>query len=409
MLEGTSLRILQQKIVMNFVDNIALSSGLKSRDPFISDSFFPIVPKRYITISTENHQSKQWDHFQEFVNLIKPILDKEDIKIIEIGENDIPIQNVICLKGATGPNHWSYIIKNSMLHVGPESLTSHLASLHGAPQVILFSNTSPHYAAPRWSGKDSPQSFVCAELKNSKPSFLGEENPKTINSIPAEKVCSSALKLLGLRDPFHGFDVLDIGLFYQNTLVEVVPDFLPDPQSFANSLLNIRMDYHFNEDPLIHFANKRKITIITEDPINKNLISHLKPSIEKFFFKVDQDSDLEYAEFIRKIGIPTTVIQKKSCDPDQTKLKFFDWPLEDEISKKKKDLDNLEKVCDTTRYKSSKHLFSKGKKYSSRSAYLNNIESHEDQLIIDDEIFWEEADYYKLYNLNRNDQENPSK
>ena len=394
---------------MNFVDNLALSTGLKSESPFISDSFFPIVAKKYITIATENHQSKQWDHTQEFVNLIKPILLKSNISIVEIGSNDVNIEGVVSVKGATNPNHWSYVVKNSLLHVGPENFISHLAALHETPQVVLFSNTSPDYAAPPWSKNSSTQSFICAKLRNLKPSFAGEENPKTINSIPAEKVCSSALKLLGLDDFFQNFNCISIGSFFHNSLVEVVPDFIADPSFMPRSLLNIRMDYHFNEEPLIHFANQRRVTIVTDKNINKNLIAQIKPSIETVFFKVDENSDIDYMKSIKGMGVSLTLLLSKGADPEQTKLKFFDWPLEEEISKKKKDLDNLEKICDTTRYKSSKHLFSKGKKYSSRSAYLNNIESHEDQLVIDDEIFWEEADYYKLYNLNRDDQENSSK
>ena len=394
---------------MNLVDNLALSVGLKVGSPFISDSFFPIVSEKYITIATENHQSKQWDNIQEFVNLIKPILSKNNISIVEIGSNDVNIEGVVSVKGATSPNHWSYIVKNSLLHIGPENFISHLASLHETPQVILFSNTSPEYAAPPWSKGSSAQSFICANLKGLKPSFAGEENPKTINSIPAEKVCSVALKLLGLKDLFGNFDCVSIGSLFHSFLIEVVPDFIPDPSFMPNSLLNVRMDYHFNEDPLLHFANQRRITIITEKNINKNLIARIKPSIETIFFKVNEDSDLDYIQFIKGMGISLTLLLRKDADPEQTKLKFFDWQLSDEIYKEKKDLDNLEEICDTTRYKSSKHLFSKGKKYSSRSAYLNGIESHEDQLVIDDEIFWEESDYYKLYNLNRNDQEDSSK
>ena len=70
---------------MHFVENMSNSLGLKQNSPYIDESFFPVTPEKYITISTENHQSKQWDHFQEFINLIQPYLNKQDIKIIEIG------------------------------------------------------------------------------------------------------------------------------------------------------------------------------------------------------------------------------------------------------------------------------------------------------------------------------------
>jgi hypothetical protein len=390
---------------MNFIESLSLSSGLKSSTPRIEDSFFPIVSEKYITICTADHQSKQWDHFQEFINILRPIVVEHGIEIIEIGSNQVQFSGVVSLKGATSPNHWSYLVKNSLFHIGPENVISHFASLHNTPQIVLFSNTSPEYSSPNWSSVHPHQSFICANLKGQKPSYLGEENPKTINSITAEEVVSDVLGYFGWSNPFREFSTVSTGFLYHSMLIEVVPDHAPDPSFFPQSLLNVRLDYKFDESFLLPLATNRKVTLVTDKCIDKALLQQLRPAIEVIFFKVNEDTDISYLNELKKMGYPLSLVAKSDCDLSGTRLKFLNWKVEEEMKKEKKDLDNLEKICDTTRYKSSRHLFSNLKKYSSKSAYLKDIESHEDQFIIDDKDFWEESDYFKLYNITRNDKE----
>ena len=70
-------------------------------------------------------------------------------------------------------------------------------------------------------------------------------------------------------------------------------------------------------------------------------------------------------------------------------------------NKTKKDLDNSSEICDTTRYKSSKNIFSKDGQFSSKLSFDKKIKIHEDQIIIDEDEFWEDSDYFKLYNLKK--------
>jgi hypothetical protein len=93
------------------------------------------------------------------------------------------------------------------------------------------------------------------------------------------------------------------------------------------------------------------------------------------------------------------LILDKSANLAQTRLRFFDFEVAEESKKKKKDLDNVEKICDTTRYKSSKQIFSKEGQFSSKSSYDKKTKTHDDQLIIDEDSFWEDSEYFKLYNL----------
>lgn len=384
---------------MHFVKNMSNTLGLESRKPHIEESFFPVVPDKYITICTENHQSKQWDHFQEYINLIKPFLTKNNIQIVEVGANKVKLQSIISLKNVTNPNQWSFIIKNSLCHIGPENFLSCLAAFHDTPSISLFSNTSPEYSNPNWVNQEYSTHIIEPDRGTSQPSFAAQEHPKSINKISAEEVAAKTLSCLSIENNFNAYDIFYIGPLYHVSTIEVIPDFVPQPNFFPQSLLNIRLDYHFNTESLNHFASNRKISIVSEREIPIEKLNSIRPNLDSLFFKVDESFDIDYAKELKEKGFKTELIIKDGADISNTRLKFFDWMISEESVSKKKDLDNLEKVCDTTRYKSSKMIFSKKGQFSSRSCYDNDIKTHADQVILDEDDFWAQSHYYKLYNL----------
>ena len=67
----------------------------------------------------------------------------------------------------------------------------------------------------------------------------------------------------------------------------------------------------------------------------------------------------------------------------------------------KKDLDNAEKICDNTHYKSSKTIISNNQLYPSRAAMLKNIPKKNDEQeaqIIDSPEFWEDINFFYIFN-----------
>lgn len=385
---------------MHFVETMSLYSGLKSSRPFIQESFFPVVPEKYITICTEDHQSKQWDGFYEYIELIKPILNKNGISIIEIGANTVNFKGVVVLKKVTNPNHWSFIVKNSLLHIGPESFINSLAAYHNVPCITLFSNTSPEYASPEWIKSSAEQVLLLPNVKNYKPSFSAQEPEKSINKIYAEEVISKSLEILNIENTFNKYNIFYVGNFYFNKTVELIPNFAPPENFLLNSLVNIRLDYHFNTSVLPNFASKRKVALISDRVINQEVLDVIKPNLNSLHFKVDQSDDPDYYLKLKQKGFNVHLLFKDNADDCETKLNFFDWQIIEDIKKEKKDLDNHQKICDTTRYKSSKIIFSKEGRFSSKASYDRKIQSHEDQMIIDEKDFWDESHYFKLYNLN---------
>ena len=390
---------------MNFVDNLSLHSGLKVSQPSINPCFFPIVAEKYITLHTEDHQSKQWDHLQEFINLIKPYLKKENIKLVELGWNKEPLSNIDVSTKNLDPKNAAYILEKSLLHIGVENFLTQLASFYDVPCVSLYSNTSPDSYSPLWGEVEKYKKWcIEPDLKGNKPSYSGQENPKSINTIPAEKVAGRCLDILNIEHDFDSIEVIHIGEAFHATCLEALPDFIPDPSFYPQSVVNLRMDYHFDESPLIQFANNRKISIVSDKPVNLGLLRQVAPAIQALFFKVNENFDFEYLKQARSLGRPLSLILQLDADPSLTRNKFFDLKIEAEEAKVKKDLDNASKICNNTRYKSSKMIWSKGKKYSSKAALLEDIPTHEDQKIIDTPDFWAESQYVKLYNID--DKEN---
>jgi len=385
---------------MNFVENLSLHSGLASSSPSINEFFFPVVAEKYITLHTEDHQSKQWDHLQELINLIRPYLSKHNIKIVELGWNKEPIANVDVAAKNLDPRNAAYILQRSMVHIGVENFLTQLASFYDVPCLSLYSNTSPEVYAPAWGDKKKYKEWIIEPDRSKfKPSYSGQEHPKSINNICAEEVAYKLLNLLGIENPFGSIEVIHTGEAFHATCLEAIPDFSPDPSFYPNSVVNLRLDYHFDESLIPTFASHRKISIVSDKPVNTALLRQVSPSIQALFFKVNESFDPDYIKQLQGLGRPLSLILSEDSDGPATRNKFFDIKIESEEKKSKKGLDICDKICDNTRYKSSKLIWSKGKQYSSKAAMLQDIPTHEDQKIIDSPDFWAESQYVKLYNI----------
>ena len=385
---------------MNFIENLSLSSGLVAEKPSINSCFFPIVPDKYITIHTEDHQSKQWDHIQEFIKIIQPYLAEKDISIVELGWNKENVVGVSVSAKNIDPKNCAYVLERSLLHIGVENFITQLSSFYNVPCVSLYSNTSPDVFSPLW-GDDQKYRKWCIEPSRDKfkPSYVGQENPKSINLIAAETVAGKCLDILGIEHDLDRISVLYMGPSSHAPCLEALPNFSPSSDFYPRSVINIRMDYYFDESRLIEFSNNRQISIVSDKHVNLTLLRQLAPSIQAIFFKVDESFDQEYLNQVKSLGRPLSLLMGREADPPATRYKFFDFPIETEETKTKKDLDICDKICDTTRYKSSKMIFSNNKQYSSKAALDQDIPTHEDQLIIDSPEFWEESQYIKLYNI----------
>ena len=140
---------------MHLIQKYALSTGSKIGKPYIVKKYFPVDAEKYITVQNSSGMpGKCYDFFEDVLQFLKPLLDKNNYKIVQIGgEKDKKIPNAIDLTGKSNINQTAYIISKASLHLGNDSFAVHMASGFDVPTVGLYGITSPELAGPYWNNK----------------------------------------------------------------------------------------------------------------------------------------------------------------------------------------------------------------------------------------------------------------
>ena len=141
---------------MHLLDTYALNCGVKIDKPYIYTMFYPLGESKYITIQPfSNYSGKVYDYWNEVINYMQAELSKHDIKIVQIGKQGDPqLAHCIWTQGSTTVAQASFLIKNSMLHLGVDSFGAHIASAYGKKIVGLYSTNWAENCKPYWSNKE---------------------------------------------------------------------------------------------------------------------------------------------------------------------------------------------------------------------------------------------------------------
>lgn len=398
------------------ISTYAKSTGLKVSEPYLREHFFPIPFERYITIQTGSGQnSKNYDYYQEVVSLLKPVLDQLNVGIVHIGAKEDPALNgVYDLRGQTTLPHSAYIIKRSSLHIGNDSWIQHFSCFHKVPTIVLFGSTSADNHGSYWANDKTV--FLESHRGGKKASF-SQEHPKTINFVKSEDVFNNAMKLLEI-DASVSHETIHAGEHYNNVILELIPNFLLDPNLLPDSQVVVRMDYHFNEEILLKTLNSgRKVSIFTNRDLSNNclhFLSSFSKSINSYNHEVSLDTDLEYVKNIKKITQNANFYTKSKDEKfvADIRFKFFDIAniLHISESSKKtffekaslylnKKVDSLEEFSNI-QFRSNKFILSEGKLYPSFAHFKSgiSIESFDKNLIgiIDSDEFWKDLNNFYI-------------
>jgi hypothetical protein len=130
-----------------------------------------------------------------------------------------------------------------------------------------------------------------------------------------------------------------------------------------------------------------------------NYLRAVKNNIHQINYYVQPDDTEDFFKAVQKLGIKLKLVCKDENKINDLRLKFFDWDVHLIDKKTKKDIDNHEKICHNTRYKSAQVIVSDSKIYSSKAAWRHGISGDHDQIIDCDE-FWEDEINLKIYNDN---------
>lgn len=388
---------------MHILEAYSTSCGLKIDKPFMIEKFHALTTDKYITIHTGDGKfdSRTYDYWQDVVDFLSNFLKPHGIDIIQVGsDKDKNLQNIINSNGKTDMGHLAYIIKNSLLHVGIDSLPVHMASGYGKKIVALYSNTPPQNSRPYWS-KDEDVILLESDKEGDKPTYAKVEIPKTINTIMPDTIFRSVLKLLDIKCPYN-YEMIHLGKQYSKTIIEYVPNFTSDIKD--TSPLFIRMDLHYDESLASDVLTRNKASIITDRPLSPEFLKSNKDKIEKVILKANCLGLGSFAREVKDNCIELVVFSRlKDRELSDLKMEFLDISLvKNEKIITKQDIKQLNGIdINSLFYLPNKFILSNGKIYDNEYSMKkdDNIERLTKRLTkvkYDHEEFWDQSDHFCL-------------
>tara|TARA_R100000231_G_scaffold116821_1_gene87058 strand:- start:104 stop:1228 length:1125 start_codon:yes stop_codon:yes gene_type:complete len=284
----------------HLAEEYAKSCGVKIGKPVLKPHYYPVLHDKYITIHNDKKvQAKEYDLFPDVIKLLKPHLN--DIKIIQIGAHgEQTIEGVDEHIPTNTLKQSSYIINKGLGHFGIDSVPVHIASALDKPVVGIYSHTYANTCSPLWN-KESKAITIESDRGGKKPSFSLEEQPKTINLIKPEKIAQSVLDVLGI-DRKIKHKTLFIGNNYNSSFAEVIPT---KKTNLIAQHIDVRMDYHHNEEVLADILQRNKAEVTISKPINLNFLKSGR--ITKIIYKANS-FDKNFCQAIKESGTPHVIV-----------------------------------------------------------------------------------------------------
>ena len=383
----------------SIIETYALATASKIGKPYIYESFITLPSNKYITIQAESSKvdAKKYSYVQSVINMIFPLLQKHNISIVQVGVNGERIyQYVNNYVGQTNFGQLAYIIKNSSLHFGPDSLCVHLASGYDIPIVGLYSFIQSKVSGPYWGDKNKQILFdAYLRVGNKKPSYSNQESPKSIDLIKPEEIANAIFKLLNI-DFKYPFETIYIGKNYTN-LVNKINEIIPsgNPVNFNNPQIQaeIRMDINFDEQFLIKQLSTTKCVVWTNKPINLDILKNFKPNIHSLIYEITENDDPKFALAVRKLGILIAFYSKLPTDQiNNKKINYYEiGKINEYQTEKPEKILELKSCADNLYYTTNKIVIANNKIYCSESARIKDIPITNDfefQKVIDIPEFW---------------------
>jgi len=357
---------------VNLIERYALSCGVKIGEPYIFEKFFPLSIDKYITLHTTSKEAKNYDYFQEVVDILFPILDKEKIGIIQLGTpEDKPIFGAYRLCGQTDINQAAYVVKHGLLHMGVDSFPVHIAGHYNKPIVALYSTNWAANVCPYWGEKEKQTLFEPDRSKR-KPSFSNVERPKTINEIKPEDIAEAVCKHLNL--PFdYPYKTVYAGEGFGTANVECILNQVINPAQFNLSNIIVRLDLEFNQEPLPAQLSQSQCVLVTKQPIEPGILQTFKPNILEINYEITKHGSPDFIKFVRQLGIKYNLfsyLDEEELNKQKSYFMDFGVIFKQDVGRPKE----LDKIPTSELfYKSTKFTLSKGKIYPSYYAVLNDL------------------------------------
>ena len=375
---------------MNLLKSFKTTTGLEPGKAHIYEKIFPLPFDNYIILETQSADpNKNYCFWSRIIELIKPILAKENINIIHFIDDkryhfdDIYIDSSVLLAQK------AYLLTKAKLFCGASKIYSLICSEYGIKQCYLKYD----YYVDNISEQEN---VINSDFKRKN---FANPTPSPINNIRPEEIAKKIIKMLFNYEP--EFDnTISIGRVYATQSIEIIPDNVFNIKSDGKNEIVIRMDYLFSEDNLDKQLDLLAASVVTNKPINKNILIRHSRKIKKLYYKIEKDSDAEFVDLLESLGIDfeliTSLIEE---DLNKEKIKYMDFKKINRLNVLDlKFLDGLDKS--KVYFKSNKIVVKSGKTFCSRwhaKAMISseNVRNSKSEVpSFTDESFKEEADYF---------------
>lgn len=385
------------KLLESYSNNASVNIKTK---PFLYQKFYPLGNiDKYITLQNSSGMSaKNYSYYQEVIDLLFPILEKNGIKIILLGDKDTPpLNKVINLCGQTTIHQSAYIVKRALAHLGNDSWLCHFCGAEEVSLVALYGSTTVENHSPYHFNPDITI-FLESHRNGNKASYQREESPKTIDLILPEEICAAVCKLLNLDFSFP-YKTLSIGRNYNSKIIESTCDAIINTQQLGLPNLIMRLDLNFNLAILVQQLNISKCSIITDRPIPSEILSNYRQNIIEVCYEIDKNHNPNFCKELQANKIPYRNFSKLPPEElNRIKLDYLDFNL---IHSKLPEKPEFLKDKDLSKifYKSSKLTLSSKGVFQSHMDYFNNrpiksLESEFQLLSIQNlDNLWYETEY----------------
>ena len=375
---------------MNLLKSFKTTTGLEPGQAHIYEKIFPLPFDNYIILETQSADpNKNYCFWSRIIELIKPILTKENVNIIHFIDDkryhfdDIYIDSSVLLAQK------AYLLTKAKLFCGASKIYSLICSEYGIKQCYLKYD----YYVDNISEQEN---VINSDFKRKN---FANPTPSPINNIRPEEIAKKIIKMLFNYEP--EFDnTISIGRVYATQSIEIIPDNVFNIKSDGKNEIVIRMDYLFSEDNLDKQLDLLAASVVTNKPINKNILIRHSRKIKKLYYKIEKDSDAEFVDLLESLGIDFELITSLTEeDLNKEKIKYMDFKKINRLNVLDlKFLDGLDKS--KVYFKSNKIVVKSGKTFCSRwhaKAMISseNVRNSKSEVpSFTDESFKEEADYF---------------
>ena len=378
---------------MHLVEKLATKTGLKISKPSIRETYIPVEAEQYITIDIEKENSRlKFSCFQEIINFIHPILEQENIKILQVGGADQgSLKLVQSLQGKINISQTAYVIKNSLAHICSDSTSGLLANIYGVSFCCLIPSKDDTYHFPYWDNGKGSEVIVSEEQEMIKP----------------ERVSRIVLGTLGLADKYNfnpPFETIYVGDKFLDGVefVESLPNQSVDLKSMGAENIMFRMDLLHDEKKLIEQLTLGKAIIITKKPIDAGILKTYKENIAQLVYIVEEDNDPDFAIKAKELGLNLYLFSKLPKERlNPKKIDYIDIDVIHEAKDYTKEREEiLSHGIKNVYFKSNKYTLSNSKVYPSELSYSKDtpISSKGEILPIEDSpLFWDSLENFIIF------------